>query len=66
MPRQHLSRSRSLQIVPPIFIFTLKIHFYIKMKIRDTTSNDFEFDKCYSEHDPEQHLKDFNCPKTFV
>ncbi len=36
------------------------------MKIRDTTSNDFEFDKCYSEHDPEQHLKDINRPKTFV
>jgi len=28
-----------LKIIPLIFIFALKIHFYVKMKIRDMTSN---------------------------
>jgi len=36
--------------------FSLKIHFYIKIKVRGTTSNDFELDKYYSEHDPEQQF----------
>ena len=50
----HLLRSM-LKIVSFIFIFALKIHFYVKMKIRETISNDLN--KCYSGHDPEQHSK---------
>ena len=58
---EHLSRSRSLQIVALIFIFALKNPFYVKMKVRGTTSNNFKLDKYYSEHNPKQHLRGFNC-----
>jgi len=34
----NISRSRSLEIVLFIFIFPLKIHFFVKMKIRRITS----------------------------
>jgi len=37
--------------------FALKIHFYVKMKIRDIISNGLELNKCYLEHDPEQHSR---------
>ena len=37
-----------------IFIFALKIHFYVKMKIRETMSNDLDLNKYYPEHNPEQ------------
>jgi len=30
------------------------------MKIRRTTSNDLDLDKCYPDHDPEQHSRDFS------
>ena len=43
-----------------IFIFTLKIYFYIKMKRRDTTTNCLNLDKCYPGHDPEQHSRGFS------
>jgi len=50
--------SRPLEIIPLIFIFALKIHFYIKMKIRDTTS--VGFDKRYLGHDLEQYSRSFS------
>ena len=31
------------------------------MKIRETISNDLDVNKCYPEHDSEQHLRGFNC-----
>ena len=43
-----------------IFIFALKIHFYIKMKIKSTTSNGFDLDKCYPGHNPEQYSRGFS------
>jgi len=30
------------------------------MKIREIISNDFDLDKCYPEHDSEQHSRYFN------
>jgi len=36
-----------------IFIFALKIHFYVKMKIREIISNDIDLNECYPGHDPE-------------
>ena len=30
------------------------------MKIRDTISNGFDLDKCYSRHDLEQYSRDFS------
>ena len=30
------------------------------MKIKETLSNDFDLNKYYPGHDPEQHLRDFN------
>ena len=30
------------------------------MKIRETISDDFDFNKCYSGHDPEQHSRGFS------
>jgi len=41
-----------------IFIFALKIYFYIKMKITGITSIDL--DKYYSEHDLKQHLRGYS------
>jgi len=35
------------------------------MKIRGTTSNDFDVDKCYPEHDPEQYSRGFS-RRTFL
>jgi len=54
---------RPLKVVPIIyiiyiiFIFTLKIHFSIKIKIKGTTSNDFDLDKCYPGHNLKQYLR---------
>jgi len=36
-----------------LFLLFFTKNFYIKMKLRGTTSNDFELDKCYSEYDSE-------------
>ena len=30
------------------------------MKIRGTISNDLDLDKCYPDHDPEQHSRGFS------
>jgi len=49
-----------LEIISLIFIFALKIHFYVKIKIRSTISNSFDFEKYYPGHDPEQHSRGFN------
>jgi len=43
-----------------LYIFTLRIHFYVKIKITSTTYNDFNLDKYYSRHDPEQHSRSFS------
>jgi len=43
----------------PLLSSLLRIHFYIKMKIRSTTSNDLDLDKCYPDHDAE-HLRGFS------
>jgi len=43
-PEYHLLRGYSFEIILLIFIFALKIHFYVKIKIRGT-SNDFDLDK---------------------
>jgi len=43
-----------MEIILLIFIFALKIHFYVKMKIKDIISNGFDFDKRYPECDPAQ------------
>ena len=42
-----------------LFLQILKIHFYIKMKIREIIFNDFDLNECYPQNDPEQHSKDF-------
>jgi len=60
-----LSKSRPLAIIPLIFILLkitiiLKIYFYVKMKIRGTIFNDPNLDKCYPNHNLEQHSRDFN------
>jgi len=34
------------------------------MKIRETISIGFDFDKCYLGHDLEQHSRNFNRPRT--
>ena len=47
-----------LESVSLIFISTLKIHFYIK--IRGTISNGLDLDKYYPDCDPEQHSKGFS------
>jgi len=39
------------------FIFALKIHFYVKIKIRDIISNGIDLDKCYFEYDLKQYLR---------
>jgi len=39
----------------------LKIHSYVKIKIRKTTSNSHNLNKCYPEYDPEQHSRGFSC-----
>jgi len=31
------------------------------MKVREIISNDLDLNECYSRHDPERHLRDFNC-----
>jgi len=46
-------------IVSLIFIFALKIHFYVKMK-RETISSDLNLNKYYPEHDPERHPRSFS------
>jgi len=54
-----------LEIIPFIFIFALKIkfsnEFFVKMIIRDTTSIDFDLDKCYPGHDLKQYSRGFSC-----
>jgi len=46
-------------IVSLIFIFALKIHFYVKMKIRETISS-LNLNKYYPGHDPERHSRGFS------
>ena len=48
---------RPLEVVSLIFV--LKIHFYLKMKITGITYIGLDLDKCYSEHDSEQHSRGF-------
>ena len=47
-----------------INIESTSIHFWLdfnaKMKIRKTISSNLDLNKCYSEHDPEQHLRGFS------
>jgi len=45
----NIVKIKLLEIIPLIFIFALKIHFYIKMKRKNTTSNNFDLDKYYAE-----------------
>jgi len=45
-----------LEIISLIFIFALKIYFYVKMKIKETISNNLDLNKYYSKHDPEQEI----------
>jgi len=47
-----------LEIVPLIFIFALKIHFYVKVKTKET-SNDLDLNKYYQGRDTE-HSKDLS------
>jgi len=49
-----------LEVISFIFIFILKIHFYVKIKIRGIYSHNLDLDKYYPGHDPEQHSRDFN------
>jgi len=56
---EYLLRSKSLVIVSLIFIFALKIHFYVKMKIRETISLQWFWSwQMLSGHDPE-HSRSF-------
>jgi len=43
-----------------LFLYKNEIIFSVKMKIRETNSNEFDLNECYSEYDLEQHLKDFS------
>jgi len=45
-----------LEIISLIFIFALKIYFYVKMKIKETIFNNLDLNKYYSKHDPEQEI----------
>ena len=35
-------------------------HFYVKIKIKESTSNGLDVNKCYENHDSEQHSRDFS------